>query len=122
MTTTTSYGTYVNATPGGFAINLTAATLEAFGPDGTDGYDFDAIVSAMRDRINENLAGTGITLHGDEFYGPAEPDKDELTAAAALVERADGLDIRSDDPTAPMVAVAIAWEGFWDLVEQHTAR
>lgn len=84
MTTTTEYGTWNNS------ADHTTATLEdsvatALG-EFADQYDVDAIVEDYRDEINESLKETGVSLHGNVFYGP-HPKKDVDIKAA--VERVD---------------------------------
>lgn len=33
-------------------------------------YDADGLTDAYRDAINEQLESSGVSMHGDEFYGP----------------------------------------------------
>src|SRR5690606_14552492 len=67
---TTPYGTFIGnvADPGG-AGSMRDYITTALG-DYADDYDIDAIIADYRDAINERLAPHGITLAGDEFYGP----------------------------------------------------
>lgn len=97
MTTTTSYGTFVGnvADPGG-AGSMRDYVTTALG-DYADAYDIDAIVDEYRDAINDALDGTGITLAGDEFYGP-HPGPENV---------------------AEIVADAIESVDFWTIVERH---
>lgn len=73
MTTTTDYGTWNNA------VDRSSSTLESslldgcFGSEGPDGFNFEAIVSDYRDAINAALPD-GVTLSGDQFYGPYHPE------------------------------------------------
>ncbi|WP_031171590.1 hypothetical protein [Streptosporangium roseum] len=68
MTTTTSYGTWNNRVDS-YGINLQTSAIEAFGSEGPDGFDFDAIVSDYRTAINDALPDS-VSLCGDEFIGP----------------------------------------------------
>src|SRR5690606_35747328 len=69
-TATTPYGTFIGnvAAPGG-AGSMRDYITTALG-DYADDYDIEAIIDEYRDAINERLADQGITLAGDEFYGP----------------------------------------------------
>jgi hypothetical protein len=66
MTTTTSYGTWVNHTN---APTVEQYCYDAFGSEGPAGFDLDTIVADYRAAINDALPAT-VTLNGDEFYGP----------------------------------------------------
>jgi len=82
--TTTSYGTFIGnvADPGG-AGSMRDYVTTALG-DYADDYDIDAIVDEYRDAINERL-DQGITLAGDEFYGPyPRPEHSTETIADAI--------------------------------------
>lgn len=69
-TATTSYGSFSrNVADPGPASSLADYVASALG-DHADDYDIDAIVDEYRDAINKHLADEGITLAGDEFYGP----------------------------------------------------
>lgn len=85
--TTTSYGTFVgNVTDPGPAGNMRDYITTALG-DYAGSFDVDAIVADYRDAINERLADEGITLAGDEFYGPhPQPENSRDTIAAAIGE------------------------------------
>lgn len=67
MTTTTEYGQIVPTT-------LTDWVAEALGDFVAD-YDVPAIVAEMRDGIQAALPD-GVTLAGDQLYGPYEPRVD----------------------------------------------
>lgn len=67
---TTSYGSFIrNVADPGPASSLADYVAIALGDVAGD-YDIEAIVEEYRDAINERLADEGITLAGDEFYGP----------------------------------------------------
>lgn len=70
--TTTSYGTWNNHIDQ-YATGLEHTVTEAFGSEGTDDFDFEAIVSDYRNAINEALPDS-VALAGDEFIGPAYAD------------------------------------------------
>jgi hypothetical protein len=63
---TTSYGTWVNHGDGG--ATLKDGVIGSLG-EHFDGYDVDGLTDAFRDAINDQLPD-GVSLHGDEFYGP----------------------------------------------------
>ncbi len=101
MTTTTSYGTWSNCA-GALSIR---DTVNDFTNGGGDQWNarllisgaLEAIIDDFRDAINAQLPD-GVTLHGDEFYGPyprgvfdsAEiTDVIEAVDLGAIVERHD---------------------------------
>lgn len=113
MHATTEYGSYATTT-GGSASRLRDAVAEVLG-DYVGDYDVDALTMALRGAVNAALDGTGVTLNGDEFYGPVMPHLAEEEARALLAERVD-LEL----PVSPMeAALAVAWDGFWDLAQAH---
>jgi hypothetical protein len=85
MTTTTSYGTFVQHADTISAASIDTYVASALGEFAGD-YDTDALTGAFRDAINAELDGTGVSLHGNEFYGP-HPHQDVDIAAA--IERVD---------------------------------
>lgn len=86
MTTTTSYGTFTtHCADSGSSASITDYVAGALGDFAGD-YDVDAVTDGFRDAINAELDGTGVSLHGDEFYGP-HPREDVDIAAA--IERVD---------------------------------
>ncbi len=96
-TATTSYGSFSRnvADPGG-AGSMRDYITTALG-DHADDYDIDAITADYRDAINERLAPHGITLAGDEFYGPyPRPENAGETIADAIKD-----------------------VDFWTIVERH---
>jgi hypothetical protein len=83
MTATTSHGTWANH--GGGEIDIRTNVLVALGDFVAD-FDVDALVLAYRNAINKQLPG-GITLTGDEFYGPvADEAGDAIKAAVRAVD------------------------------------
>src|SRR5690554_3996946 len=96
-TATTPYGTFIGnvADPGGAGSRRDYITT-ALG-DYADDYDIEAIVDEYRDAINERLADQGITLAGDEFYGPSPRPEN----------------------AAEVIADAIKDVDFWTIVERH---
>lgn len=97
MTTTTSYGSFVGLVGDpGPAGNMRDYVAGALG-DYAGSFDVDAIVAEYRDAINDALDGTGITLAGDEFYGP-HPRPENV---------------------AEIVADAIGDVDFWAIAEKH---
>ena len=95
--TMTPYGTFIGnvADPGG-AGSMRDYITTALG-DHADDYDIDAITSGYRDAINERLADQGITLAGDEFYGPYPRPENAGETIADAIESVD----------------------FWEIVERH---
>jgi hypothetical protein len=66
MTTTTSYGTWCNH----YSLSAGVENVVAdFLGDQADGFDVDGLVEAFRDGIND-LLPEGVTLAGNDFYGP----------------------------------------------------
>lgn len=95
--TTTSYGSFIgNVADPGPAGNMRDYVAGALG-DYAGSFDVDAIVAEYRDAINDALDGTGITLAGDEFYGP-HPRPENV---------------------AEIVADAIGEVDFWAIAEKH---
>lgn len=86
MTATTSYGSFINhCADSGASANIDSYVATALGEYASD-YDVEAVVNGFRDGINAELDDTGVSLHGDEFYGPY-PKRD--TDIAAAIERVD---------------------------------
>lgn len=96
-TATTSYGSFSRnvADPGG-AGSMRDYITTALG-DHADDYDIDAIIADYRDAINERLADQGITLAGDEFYGPYPRPENAGETIADAIESVD----------------------FWEIVARH---
>jgi hypothetical protein len=68
--TTTSYGTFVNHCPDRTGASTLHDYVEnALGEYAHD-YDTEGLADAYRDAINEQLELYGVSMHGDEFYGP----------------------------------------------------
>lgn len=68
----TSYGTWLTEVDRE-STTVERTVLEAFGSEGPpDGVDVDQLAADYREAINEALP-EGVTLSGNEFYGPAEP-------------------------------------------------
>lgn len=74
MTTTTSYGTWNNQVER-YSANLATTVVESLGDYG-DEYDVNALTADYRDAINTALPAS-VTLAGDEFIGPHQPDANE---------------------------------------------
>lgn len=97
--TTTKYGTWCSLIDQ-FALTLEQTVVEAFGAEGPDGFDLEEIVTEYRDAIDKALPA-GVSLAGDEFYGPAFPEKGEFAGypsdeygrldIAAIVNGEDGV-------------------------------
>jgi hypothetical protein len=68
MTTTTTYGTWNNRVDT-YSADFETYVMDAFGSEGADGFDFDAIVADYRDAINDALPAS-VSLCGSEFVGP----------------------------------------------------
>lgn len=100
MVTTTGYGTWCNRVDS-MNVSVEATVADAFGPEGAEGFDFDAIVADYRDAINEALPER-VTLSGNEFIGPAHPEDitwgDELDDGYGdlkIKEIVDGVDLQA---------------------------
>jgi hypothetical protein len=88
MTTNRSYGSWVRAT-GSSAMTLDGEVADALlaGVDFSDYTDeqIEAVAAAYRAAINEALP-EGVSLCGDEFYGPAYQESPDL---AEIVDSVD---------------------------------
>lgn len=88
MTATTEYGTWANAT-GAMTVEETVSNVLA---ECIDGYDISKVVDDYIAAVNEVLP-EGVTLNGNQFYGPypRDPDLDlaELVAGVDVVEVAE---------------------------------
>jgi hypothetical protein len=93
MSTTTSYGTWLNLTD--TSLNVRQSVEESLGEFG-DEYDVNAIERDYRAAIDAALP-EGVTLAGDEFYGPHPIN---AAAFAGIEVAVDGVD-------------------FWAIVERH---
>lgn len=105
MTTTTSYGTWTTRVEQ-YAADFETSIMDAFGSEGTEGFDFDAIVSDYRDAINEALPN-GVSLCGSEFIGPYESE--DWAAAGYPVDEDNRLDIKA----------IVESVDFWEIVARH---
>lgn len=94
MTTTTSYGTWVTVTNSPY-LTL-RQDVEAFTGEYGGDYDVDAIERDYRAAINAALPG-GVTLAGEEFYGPVPVDNAATDAIAPAIDEVD----------------------FWAIVQRH---
>ncbi len=104
MTTTTSYGTWNNRVEE-FAATFETTVLEALG-DAADDYDFDGLVHAYREAINEALPA-GVSLNGSEFYGPAYAEDRDF----------DGFDL-DEDGRLDIKAIVDGID-FWELAAKY---
>lgn len=84
--TTTEYGNFnVVCADAGSCRTFADYVATALG-DYVDDYDVDAIVSDFRDAINTQLDGTGVSLHGDIFYGPHPREDIDIAGAIESVD------------------------------------
>lgn len=92
MTAITSYGNFTNFEPA--ALTLADSVSAALGEWAGD-YDLDAIADGLRTEINAALP-EGVTLNGDELYGPYDRRDEEIDYRAI-------------------------WEGidFWAIADKH---
>lgn len=68
--TTAQYGSFALHCPdAGTTRSLLDYVAVALG-DHVDDYDVVGLADAYRHAINEALEPTGVSLHGDDFYGP----------------------------------------------------
>lgn len=103
MTTTTSYGTWCNRVDP-YSTSLEASVEDALGDFAGD-YDTDGLVAAYRRAINEALPPS-VSLCGDEFIGPWQPEPGEFDDYPH--DEYGGLDIRA----------IIGGVDLWKLAEQ----
>ena len=116
MTTTMRFGTFCNA--GAELDDLTIGVEQTIGEalgENADMFNVEELIKAYRARINELLDGTGVSLVGNDFFGPAAPTPSEMEAMAAVMARVD------DDRELTIIgaAVMLAGEEFWELARQH---
>jgi hypothetical protein len=105
MTTTTSYGTWTNRVEQ-YSANFETSVMDAFGSDGTEGFDFDAIVADYRNAINAALPNS-VSLCGSEFIGPYHADDCDF----------DGYPMDEDDRLD--IKTIVESVDFWAIVEKH---
>ncbi len=103
MTATTSYGNWNRVEPSDLTVEQSVAV--ALGDFAGD-YDVDAITSAYRAAINDALP-EGVSLCGDEFYGPHNPGGDAFSGHPA--DENGRLDIKAIVETID----------FWDIAAEH---
>jgi len=87
--TTTSYGTINTMVPDAGTVTSLAGYVAGALGDYADDYDIDAIVEEYREAINKHLAPHGITLAGDEFYGPYPRPENAGEIIADAIESVD---------------------------------
>jgi hypothetical protein len=104
MTTTTSYGTWVNHGDQ-MSVNVETSVYEALGSYADD-YNVDAIVAEYRDAINDALP-TNVNLCGDEFIGPAYPADQDFDAYPT-----------DDDGNLDLHAIVESID-FWAIAARH---
>lgn len=86
MSTTAQYGSFVNHCPDfTSASTLHDCVANALG-DAVNEYDVDALAHAYREAVNEQLEPTGVSMHGDEFYGPHPIVDVDISAAFEAVD------------------------------------
>lgn len=101
----TSYGTWTNRV-NNLIADFDHDVIEAFGSEGTDGFDLEAIKAEYRNALNDALP-PNVNLCGSEFIGPAYPQPGEF--ADYPNDEYDRLDIKA-------VVESI---DFWAIVEKH---
>lgn len=99
-TATTSYGTINTMVPDAGTVTSLADYVAGALGDYADDYDIEAITADYRDAINERLADQGITLAGDEFYGPYPRPENAGETIADAIESVD----------------------FWEIVARHDRK
>ena len=83
---TTGYGNFIgNCSDSGSSSSLYDYVSTALGDFAGD-YDVDALVDDFRDAINAELEGTGVSLNGDEFYGPHPREDVDIAGAIEAVD------------------------------------
>jgi hypothetical protein len=98
-TTTTEYGTWINYMGGSIATleDTVNSVIGAFGKD----FDADAISREYREAINAALPD-GVTLNGNDFYGPADRP---TTWGDYLVDEDGALDIEAIVQGIDLIAI-----------------
>ncbi|GAB2695754.1 Aca2/YdiL-like domain-containing protein [Kitasatospora kifunensis] len=105
MPTTTPYGSWCNQVDH-FSVSVAQSIVEAFGSEGPDGYDIDAIETEYRQAIDAALPPY-VSLCGEDFIGPyyeADQDFDGYPQ-----DEDGGLDIKA-------IVDAI---DLWAIIEKH---
>jgi hypothetical protein len=108
MATTTSYGTWENRVDR-YRTTVKQSVVEAFGAEGTEGFDLDAIVTEYREAINRALP-RGVALVGDEFIGPRHPEPGAF----------DGYPV--DDSGSLDIKAIVDDIDLWEIVKRHAVR
>lgn len=85
MTTTTPLHGFGGYTTSDRVEDYVAGYLGEF----VDDYDFEGLVAAYREAVNEQLGDTGISLHGDNFYSTYPAPEDSADLIKAAIENAD---------------------------------
>lgn len=101
MTTTTSYGTWFEHTGWSGAATLRQGIETSLSSYVAD-FDVDGIERESREQLAEALPD-GITLNGDEFYGPAPRPENAHELIQAAIDATGG-------------------EEYWELVARHALR
>lgn len=97
MAATTSYGDFTgNVADSGASKGMADYVTTSLGDFAND-YDLDGLIEEYRGAINEQLDSTGISLNGDEFYGPYP---------------------RPENSTE-VIADAIGAVDFWEIAARH---
>lgn len=104
MTTTTTYGNWNNRVESG-DLTVEQSITVALG-DFAHEYDADAIAADYRAAINDALP-EGISLNGDEFYGPYY--RDEVNLGGYPTDEDDRLDIKA----------IVDGIDFWEIAAKH---
>lgn len=102
--TTTSYGTWNNRVEP-YALTVEQTVIEAIG-DHAEDFDLDAIAADYRDAINDALPD-GVSLNGDEFYGPYS--RDDANFDGYALDEDDRLDIKA----------IVDGIDFWEIAAKH---
>jgi hypothetical protein len=81
MTSNAEYGSFALHCPDASSTRSVHDYVAAALTDYANDYDIDGLTDAYRDAVNKELEPTGVSLHGDDFYGP-HPKVDVDFAAA----------------------------------------
>ncbi|MDI3315891.1 MAG: hypothetical protein QJR12_16925 [Mycobacterium sp.] len=86
MTVTTEYGTWSNFA--GLGCDRLEDSVAEFLNEFVGCYDFDGLVAAYREAINDALP-EGVALCGNIFYGPYPRDYDAIEQIPEVIESID---------------------------------
>ncbi|MFK0018205.1 hypothetical protein [Streptomyces sp. NPDC090798] len=86
MTTGAQYGSFALHCPDASTTRSLHDYVAVALGEYASAYDIDGLADAYRDAINKELEPTGVSMHGDEFYGPHPVVDVDIAAAFEAVD------------------------------------